>query len=156
MSIKNAKSFLKDIKKVVNWIKTKGYDVEFSFANRDEIDIFEKEIRISSRSSIENQLYGLLHECGHLLINNNEKRYKKTYIMTNVIESRKTLHRGLFKSKQCQIDIIAEEIDAWRHGKNLAKRLKININNKSYNKEMAKHVFSYVRLAYKKIQGKKL
>jgi len=155
MSIKNAKSFLKDIKKVVNWARAKGYDVEFSFAHNDEIDTFEKEIRISSRFSIENQLYGLLHECGHLLLRSNEKRYEKTYLMTNEMDNRKTLHRGLFKSKQCQVDIIAEEIDAWRQGKRLAKRLKIIINDKSYNKEMAKYVFSYVRSAYKKVQRKK-
>lgn len=141
------------INKVVRWAKTRSYDVEFHPNYDDKMDDCDKIVYISTRFNSEIQLYGLLHECGHLLIRKNKSRYNKTYPVTkNYTQS---IHKGIAKSKRYQVDIIAEEIDAWRVGKNLAKRLKIGINEDNYNSEMGKYVYYYVEDAYKTVKKKK-
>ena len=61
------------INKIILWAQTKGYNVNFHPNFEDEMDDSRKIININSRFKLEIQLYGLLHECGHLLIRNNKK-----------------------------------------------------------------------------------
>jgi len=130
---------------VVSWAADRSYDVEFHPHFEDKIDDSEKLITINSRFSDEIQLYSLLHECGHLIIRKNEERYNKTYPVAKKLSD--SIHRGIIKTKKYQVDVVAEEIDAWRVGKKLAKRLNIRLREDSYNKEMAKWVFDYMEEA---------
>jgi len=120
------------IKKLTRWASKLGYKIYFGFLYDDEINFIEKTITICTRYKKESQLYALVHECGHVVINKKLDSFKKRYIE---------------HSKIYQIDAIAEEIDAWRRGQELATRLKITINGDNYNKEMAKWVYTYVEEA---------
>ena len=142
-----------NINKVVRWASTKNYDVEFHPNNDDEMDEFQKLVTINSRFKPECQLYALLHECGHLLIRKNTKRYNKLYPVAKKLTDQ--IHKGIAKGRKYQIDVISEEIDAWRIGKNLAKRLNIRIDEDNYNNEMAKYVYSYIEEAYEVTKKKR-
>ncbi len=54
-------------------------------------------------------------------------------------------NKRLERSHKYKVDVIAEELDAWRKGKELAKRLDIYINEDNYYSLMTKCVYSYVR-----------
>ena len=125
------------------WASKKGCHVDFDYCTRDEYRPADKLITISTRQGLENQLYSLLHECGHLLLANNELSYAKKYP-----SSAKLWYKNspkLAKSHKYKVDVVAEEIDAWRKGRELAERLDLYIDDEKYYSIMAKCVWSYIR-----------
>ena len=60
-----------------------------------------------------------------------------------------TVHKQLERSPKYKVDCIAEEIEAWRRGKNLAERLGLYINEEKYNALTAECVYSYIKWAAK-------
>ena len=140
----------KDINKLISWSNKRGYSVIFCRKREDMVDNINNIITINTKFKKEFQLYALLHECGHVLIGSCEKRYKKMYPFSYRVHclNQKTFSKRARKYKPYQIDIISEEIDAWRRGKSLAKKLKIHISEHNYNKEIAKWVFTYINSAH--------
>ena len=136
--------FESGIDEVTNWVDNKGYSIEFSYCVQDEYRPGDNTITISSRQGVEKQLYSLLHECGHLILFNNEKLYEKKYPSSTKMaycSSNKRLER----SPKYKVDILAEEIDAWRKGKDLAKRLEIYIDEDKYYSVMSDCVYTYIK-----------
>jgi len=62
---------------LVEWVGNKNYNVEFDYCVRDEYRPDVKTISINTRQGVENRLYTLMHECGHLLLQKDEKFYEK-------------------------------------------------------------------------------
>lgn len=142
------------IEKLIKWANKKGYRVEFKRNTDDEIIAIEKLIIINSSYKKEAQLYSFLHECGHALISSNIKSYKKNYkINYDYFFSKKSKNINKI-SKKFQIALISEEIEAWKRGKKLAKRLNIKINNRIYDEEAHKWIFTYINYAYRRINKK--
>lgn len=134
------------INKLVEWAQSKNWTVHFSSTANDKMSPWDREIEINTRYSEEIQLYGLLHECGHVIIQKN-KNYSKKYTYASKVDKMPSKNSQLLSSKKYQVDLIAEEIEAWRKGKELAKRLNLKINEEKYNNEMFKYVYSYIQAA---------
>lgn len=132
------------ISKLVDWICVRGWSVEFDYLGQDEMDPALKIISISTRQGFEKQLYTLLHECGHVLVQKNTISYNKKYPATAKMNSYKSINKQLERSPKYKVDIISEEIDAWDRGRKLAKRLDIYINNEKYNDMSSKCIYSYI------------
>ena len=135
--------FEKGIEELIEWTNKKGCSIDFDHCVRDEYRPSDKLITISLRQGPEKQLYSLLHECGHLILGNNEKSYAKKYPSSaklNTINS-----KSLEQSWKYTGDVVAEEIDAWRKGKELAKRLDLFIDEENYYSIMSKCVYSYIK-----------
>jgi len=129
---------------ITQWAATKGYKV----FGKWEIDAFyedEKEIVYSLRTKEKkNQMYSLLHECGHALAYES-KGYKNRF---------PTMSKRRFKTAKVnprtnafKVEQIIEEHDAWERGLKLAERLGIEIDKEDYNKYASRWVMSYVRKA---------
>lgn len=128
----------KSIKKIEKWLNKKGFSICFRGDTFDFYDDYNKTIYISTRQKKETQLFGLLHECGHLLIQTNPT-YKKNFPITNkVYKNKKFLHTNLLKMENLE-----EEIEAWRRGKKLAERLNIKLNEESFEKTRIECLRSY-------------
>lgn len=140
MQIRKIKS---NIKTLETWVHKRNWTINFKAYSTDKMSTDDKEISINSKLSLETQLYTLLHECGHILARAKLKQYYKRYPSTHRVEIKK-FNKGLMRAKAYKIDALSEEIDAWRSGKQLAKRLKIQINEKNFNTIMYKSVFTYV------------
>ena len=74
-------------------------------------------------------IFTLLHECGHVVIQN-KKDYKKQY---------KTQYRALFDGRVdgslgWRVDVLKEEFEAWKVGFSLAKEMELAIDEEEYNK----------------------
>lgn len=117
------------IKRVVTWAKKRGFKVDFRPCGGEYGLCFydNREIIVDPRLSLETQLYVLLHECGHALIDSGQ-------------HLRLTWPRGYDAAENGYSDkgyrhmlaIVVEEIEAWNRGKKLASRLKLDLNEKAF------------------------
>ena len=135
------------ISRLITWLENKNWTMDIDYVNRDEMCPESKVVRISSRQGIEKQLYSLLHECGHLLVQQNWNKYEKNYPATAKMYSYATTNKQLERSPKYKVDCIAEEIEAWRRGKNLADRLGVYIIEEKYNALSVECVYSYIKWA---------
>jgi hypothetical protein len=133
------------LERLCDWADKRGWITDFSYTCEDEMEPGNKMIYINTRQSVEKQLYSMIHECGHVLVQSNVKAYYKKYPAT--AESRFLgvgRMRKLEKTKKYKIDTIAEEIEAWDRGKKLARRLELYIDEDNYTKLMYECVYTYV------------
>lgn len=129
------------LEKLTGWAKRKGYQVCFSQDNDDEIVFEDKTINIMTRTTFENRVYSLLHECGHLIeYSNNSKKYQRKYPL-----SERILSDGRSQySIEGRVETVEEEISAWRHGEKLATILGLKIDRKRYRKYAASNLIQYI------------
>ena len=126
-------------KRLLEWIRKKGYSLE-----EGTVDLYDpnnKTIFINKRLKSKNKLYSILHECGHLLVQQNTFSYEKRY---------KSQVEGLFDKRKCRsvrwrVDFLKEEYDAWDRGYRLAKRLKIPISRERYYDYASKCLATYCK-----------
>jgi IrrE N-terminal-like domain len=130
---------IKGIEAVVAWCNFRRIRVIFTSKSGGVYDPESREIHINSRQSIENQLYTLLHECGHLLIDDRsqttEFRFRKGYYVLDEDVRRSFVHR---------VSIVDEEFEAWARGRKLAKKLGVKINDDVFDELKAKFLKSYM------------
>lgn len=122
---------------LVAWCTGRKMEVVFARRSNGYFSPGERRAYISGRLSPQNQLYFLLHECGHFLIGTGSDptaRFGMGYQQTcpNV---KKTFHHKL--------DIFDEEMEAWWRGLKLAAKLEITIDRGSFDKERLKALHSY-------------
>ena len=146
--------FKAGIVRLIDWLWAKNWDVEFDYMVKDEMDPSAKCVTISTRQGVEKQLYSLLHECGHILIQSNEIRYNKKF-PAQAKRNCYLSHRQLEKSKKYKVDVISEEIEAWDRGKSLATRLGLYIDEDKYNEVKVTCVYTYVDWAAKQHERRK-
>jgi hypothetical protein len=129
------------LEKLTGWAKRRGYKVCFKQDNEDEILFDDKKINITTRTTYENRVYSLLHECGHLIeYANGGLKYHRKYPLA----WRSNLDGRVTNSIQGRIELIEEEINAWRQGEKLAKRLGLYINKSRYNKYASYNLIRYI------------
>jgi hypothetical protein len=132
------------IEMITQWAAAKDYKV----LGKWEEDAYyedEKEIVYSLRTKNEkNQVYSLLHECGHALAYES-KGYQSRF---------PTLSKHRFKTAKVnprtntyKVESILEEYDAWARGLKLAERLGIELDKEDYGRYASRWVMSYVRKA---------
>ena len=123
------------------WVSRKGYTVSECANISDEIDFFSKEIIINKNQTSKNKLYSLLHEAGHLMINNNISSFLNFVpLYPNYFYDGRTM-----RSRKYKVSVLCEEIEAWKKGIGIAKRLDIKIDKDDYLDYMSKNVWTYVK-----------
>lgn len=140
--------FVRGIELLTNWAEKKKYKVSFDKKNRDEVDRIKREIKICSKQSLENQLFGLAHECGHVLIGFNSKNFRKKYPRNYEREIEENQSRQWTKVSLHQE--IAEECEAWQKAEFLLNKFEITFDKNKFDKLAADCVFTYIRSAASK------
>lgn len=121
------------------WALSKGYSVRCYTDADDRLDFETKVIHIDSRQHAESRFYTLLHECGHLLISQTARQFATDHpLYAFSSDTRKC------KSKAYQVSLVAEEIEAWKRGRRLAKRFGLKVIDKKFNRIMTDCVISYI------------
>ena len=135
-------TFSDSYKTIESWGYSKGDEVLLETDGADGVYFTCNQIVLNSRNHIEKRLYILLHECGHILINNNSSdRVFSLSLDTEAIMGGKKV------SRKRRVAKLAEEMEAWKRGENLASRLGIKINEKKFDKIRADSIMSYVEWA---------
>ena len=127
---------------VEGWAHSKGYDVLLETDASDGVYFNCGQIVLNSRNHIEKRLYILLHECGHILINNNsmDRVFSLSQDTDAILGGRKV-------SRERRVAKLTEEIEAWKRGEALARRLGIKIDEKKFDRIRADAIMSYVEWA---------
>lgn len=121
----------KGITKLVKWCESRGFEVSFRENSRDEIYYDLKRITICTKASIESQLIGLLHECGHLLLHDNMKEYTRRW--GRGWPKVRTKDKTLKKRPVHRMQLLEEEIEAWNRAYTLGQKLKMKIDLALWN-----------------------
>lgn len=120
------------------WAVDRGYHIEFIKGGDDCICYINKLIEINSSNSYEEQVYCLLHECGHVLIFENGSFHNFDKIRELDISKNSKLYR---------VYTVLEEAEAWKRGQQLAKRLFIQIDEAAWEKQMVLSLSKYINWA---------
>jgi hypothetical protein len=138
---KRSDNAIVNITTLVSWCETKGIVVTFCRRKNGIFYPATKEIKISCRMSPENQLYIMLHECGHFLVGDKEKgqRFGMGYSQVFTPNAVRTVHH--------KIDILDEELEAWHRGLKLASRIGLVIDKERFDKMKTMMINSYIHWA---------
>lgn len=120
---------------ICDWLDKRSYYVEFSKTGDDSVDRFNRTISINTTRSPETQLHVILHECGHILV------FESDTIVSGIDE---VLNKYSEKSKIHKTFTVIEEVEAWKRGLKLAKKLGIPINKEKWNKDVARAIYKYM------------
>ena len=123
-----------------DWLFNRGYVVTQFTDAHDSVSYATKEILINTRKHIESRFYTLLHECGHVLINDNRDRLFELSRQTGAVVGQKP-------SRSRRIAVLSEEVEAWKRGERLAKRLGLKIREEKFDRERTEALMSYVEWA---------
>jgi len=127
---------------VCEWLQKKGYDVRTYTDATDCVSFTGKTVFINSRNHPETKYYTLLHECGHVLINGDSKRFEEEMPMYARSEDGRSA-----RSKAYRVSTVAEELEAWKRGRRLAQRLDHHVDAVIYDKHITDNVMSYIEWA---------
>ncbi len=135
-------SFIDSFRLVESWLLEKEYDVLLETDGPDGVYFNCKQVALNSRNHIEKRLYILLHECGHILIDNNSSDR-----MFSLSQQTEAIMGGRKHSRQRRVAKLTEEIEAWKRGESLARRLGIEINEEKFDRIRADAIMSYIEWA---------
>jgi len=127
---------------IESWLFEKDYEVLYETDGQDAVYFGCKQIILNSRNHIEKRLYILLHECGHILINSNS--FDRVFSLSSETEA---IMGGRKVSRKRRVAKLTEEIEAWKRGENLARRLGIEINEEKFDRIRANAIMSYIEWA---------
>ena len=137
------------IKRLEDWIIKQGYTLNKSKSAFDSVDSKKKIVSLNTRSSIQKQLFSLLHECGHLLTRKNKKKFYKEFKvladLEDVVSDKKPLRFYILE--------LEDETRAWRFGLKLAKQLEIPLNIEKYNAYADKCILTYMQHGVDSLRG---
>jgi len=138
----NKTEYNKTLDKLNKWANRRGFEICRGFG----IDgYFHEDKHIVYNTKVqkkENQVYSLLHECGHALAFHS-KGYENNFPNLAALrfkDAKVNKRRNAFKC-----EVIAEEWDAWSRGFKLAKRLGIEIDKDKYYNYASRWVMTYIR-----------
>jgi len=133
------KKFSAQFEDIVGWATKYNVDIELGPGFEDRYEPSEKAIYINSRLGPESRYYTLLHECGHLLIDNHWRDFDRDNPMYA-----SSCDKRVAKSKAYRVSIVAEEIEAWKRGRRLANRLGHFIDDEKFDKAISENVMTYI------------
>ena len=127
------------------WLVDRGYVLEVASDVDDCVYLYDKIVCISSRNHLETRYYALLHECGHILVAQNSKQWKKD--MPMYAQDAKVMNDARrSKGKIYKVSLVAEEIEAWKRGRRMAKKMGHYIDDKKYDRIMSDCIYSYIEM----------
>jgi hypothetical protein len=117
-----------------------GYAVDFKPDVEDRCDFQEKKIYINSRKHAETRFYTLLHEIGHACIYRySAKSFAQDYPMFYQHSDGR-----VERSRAYKVSIIAEELEAWRRGRNIARKKGLYVNDEKYDSVVTESIMTYI------------
>ena len=130
------------IEDIINWLSSKGYEACFNKDAEDCVCFMSKKVFINSRCHPETKYYTLLHESGHILVAQDSNKFEKEMPMYARSDDGRNA-----RSKAYRVSTIAEELEAWKRGRRLARRLKHHVDDAKYDKHITDGVMSYIEWA---------
>lgn len=129
---------IEDINKVARWVSNLGWNVIFEKGGDTGVVPSLRNVTIDSALSRNTQLYGLLHEAGHIMVFNRpgyESEFANGYIR---YATKKTKRSDVHK-----FDVLVEEVNAWQEAEKIASHLDIELNKGNFMLERNRSLKTY-------------
>ena len=128
---------------IEEFLKAYGYDVVYETDTQDRVEFEDKLVYINSSTWPETRFYTLLHEYGHVEIyevcrDEFSADVPRYYVIQDGRSER---------SHAVRVSTVAEEIEAWRRGRWLARTEGFYIDEEKYDKHMTRALMSYINWA---------
>ncbi len=127
---------------VSDWLVKKGYMVALDTDVEDQVHIDEHIVQIDSRQHSESRFYTLLHEAGHVLIRQGWRQFHADHPMYASSADGRSV-----RSRAYRVSLIAEECEAWKRGRRLAKRFGLYVYDKKYDQISTDCLMSHIEWA---------
>ena len=138
----NVVCFKSQFEEIERKINDHGIDVILKKGEEDRWDPTARIVFIDRSYTWEKRYYILLHELGHVLISKTLNKFNEDYPMyANSIDNRRT------RSKAYRVSLIAEELEAWKRGRKMGKKIGHFIDDVKYDKLISDNVMSYIEWA---------
>lgn len=124
-----------------------GYDVEVAPGEEDRIELGEgRSIHINSSAHPETRFYTLLHEAGHAHIRRRWKAWSAAHPRYLEHPDRGVSSQRR-RSKAFRVGLVAEEIEAWNQGLQLARRLGLFVDPVKFDTDKNNALLTYISWA---------
>ena len=120
-----------------------GYLLIEDTDEEDRIEFDERAVYLNSRLHPETRFYTLLHELGHLdIFVNGAQQFQDEHPMYIQHQDGRSPN-----GKAYRVSLLAEELEAWRRGRRIARQEGMIIDDFKYDKMMTDCVMSYINWA---------
>lgn len=110
--------------RLTQWLKDHGWSLKMSWSDDDHADFSSKQVVISRRRTSQSQVFGMLHEIGHIILSETadyQTRFPESYEFKRRQERpRETL--------RVRMSVLGEEWEAWALGESLAREMGLQID----------------------------
>jgi hypothetical protein len=120
---------------LIAWASNKGYTIEISKEGDNSVDGKSKHISVSSLKSKEEQLAIIMHECGHI----------QMFINGGILKMDEQSSKWSEDSRKYKTCVLIEEVEAWRRGIALAKKLDIVFDDNFVKLTMINAILKYAK-----------
>ena len=128
---------------VEGWLAEHGYELVQATDEEDQAELAAGIVRINSRQHPETRFYTLLHEAGHVdIYENGAAEFADEHPMYVQAEPGRSA-----ASKAFRVSLLAEELEAWRIGRRLARAEDLFIDDAKFDKLMTRCVMTYINWA---------
>ena len=112
------------VKLLKEWLIERGWGFEKSWSLFDHVDWTQKRVVINNRRSLQGQVFGMLHEIGHIMLGESSE------YVTRFSEAHEFKHRKerSHETLRVRMSVFGEEWEAWSLGESLAKKLELQID----------------------------
>jgi hypothetical protein len=117
-----------ELLRLVSWAENLGYEVVFDKDGGNNICFETKTIEISSKVKVEERIYILSHECGHILTS----------------RKRALPHPKAASSDDKKMNRLWEEMISWIKARSILIELEINFDEKKFSAYSARCLANYL------------
>ena len=128
---------------VTEMLRNLNYGVIEQTDEQDRAEFSENVVYINSRCHPETRFYTLLHEYGHVEI----YEFCAEEFAADVPRYQVTQDGRSMNSRAVRVSTVAEEVEAWRRGRWMARTEGLYIDNEKYNRHMTEALMSYINWA---------
>jgi len=137
------------MKKLRAWLEARGFSLELRNCAESAVDVgCDKLVTVDARLSPPARVSTLLHECGHVCIFLHRRRWPRVRVAgATWNESWKNRGRCGPRARVGRLAELQEELEAWDRGEALARRLRLRIPRRVYERVRLRCLMTYARWA---------
>jgi hypothetical protein len=125
--------------KLESWLREREWGLDWSRLEDDHVNFSERMIVLNVNRTPESQLFGLLHEIGHIILSE-EPDYTLRFSRSEEFKHRNERSRETLRVKT---EVFGEEWEAWVIGEQFSRRLGLEVNYGSYHDARNRDLKSY-------------
>ena len=129
------------LRKIEDWLSERRWDLTWSYREDDHVNFTDRQIIINSNRTPQSQIFGILHEMGHIVLNESPD-YVLRFPNSDEFKYRKERSH---ETLRVRAETLGEEWEAWCQGESFARKSGINIDFQAYYAARNRDLKSYAR-----------